>query len=339
MKILYDICHPAQLNFFKNSIEELTDLGYDVIVCHLDRGRLSQIVRKELKKIKGYQIGKHKGSKYSIIFQANILRFLAWFPILIKERPQICLSVGSFTNGFACKIMGIPNIQFDDDPERRINVVLEKFSSTELYFPPIKTATNKIKNFNALKEWAYLSPRYFKPDKNVLNKYSLIEDRYIFIREVSSGSLNYSSQSEGIISNFANRLPLEFKVIFSLENKSNRKLYPSNWIDLDEPVENIHSIIYYSRYIISSGDSMAREGAILGVPSIYCGNRFMKANQILKDKGMLFTSPPNKVPDLIQELEKGMILVKNKADFRKELMDEWIDVTDFILEIIKKHER
>ncbi|MCH7973678.1 MAG: DUF354 domain-containing protein [Bacteroidetes bacterium] len=171
MKILLDLNHPAHLNFFKTTISVLSSNNDEVIVTYLDRGRLPKIVEKEIDGVKMLKIGKHTGSRLSIIFQANILKFLSFIPLLLREKPNLCLSVGSFTNGFACKMFGIPNIQFDDDPERKVNVELEKLTSTELYFPPIIGPTKKIKIFNALKEWAYLSPKYFNPNKNVLKKY------------------------------------------------------------------------------------------------------------------------------------------------------------------------
>ena len=62
--------------------------------------------------------------------------------------------------------------------------------------------------------------------------------------------------------------------MLSLEDKSTKERYPEDWILLEEPVEGIHSLIYYSCALISSGDSMAREAALLGVPSYYLGIRY-----------------------------------------------------------------
>ncbi len=107
------------------------------------------------------------------------------------------------------------------------------------------------------------------------------------MREVSHKSFNYYNQQDGIISSFAGNINAGTKVILSLEDKSYAGRYPAHWSILQEPVEDIHSLIYYSRLVISSGDSMAREGAMLGVPSIYCGTRKMKANELLMAAGLL----------------------------------------------------
>ena len=74
-------------------------------------------------------------------------------------------------------------------------------------------------------------------------------------------------------------IPAGMKVLFSLEEKKRRDEYPSDWILLQEPIEDIHSLIYYSAGLVSSGDSMAREAALLGVPAYYLGIRYsMPAN-------------------------------------------------------------
>jgi predicted glycosyltransferase len=340
MKIIFDICHPCDINFFKNTLYKIrNDNTVEIYLIALNRKPIPQILNSELSNFNIKYIGKHRRTFFSIIFEANILRFFQVLFYAMKLKPDIGLSFGSFILGTSLKLLGKRNIQFDDDPERIINVLLEKLTSTELYFPPIIQETKRIKHFKALKEWAYLSPEYFKPDKNILTKYGLNKSEYIFIREISSGSLNYNKQEGGLISLFANQLPKKYKVIFSLEEKSDRKLYPNEWIDLIEPVDDIHSLIYFSKYLISSGDSMAREGGILGIPSIYCGIRDMKANQLLMAKNILFKKSIDGVIEFIKKLDNGEQYFPTQDNLRSELADEWVDVTSFILGRINHYKR
>jgi len=342
MNILIDIGHPAHVNFFKNTIKRLQIDGNNILICVLNRGKLPFIVKKEYK---GYEIkivGKHKGTKLSIIFDANILRFFSLFKICLKYKPDIGISTGSFILGFVLKLFKKPNIFFDDDPDRKLNIILEKLTSTELFFPIFYNSINdyeKIKKFNALKEWAYLSPKYFTPTKDALLKYKLFPKEYIFVREVSTGSLNYVNQKSNIISSIANKLPENFKVLFSLEDKSTINLYPEDWILLEEPVDDIHSLIYYSKLLISSGDSMAREGSMLGVPSIYCGIRDMAANKVMIDKGMLFHVNINDVPEFVNKIINEELLLEDQKSFRNKLMEEWIDMPEFIYSNIEKYKK
>ena len=75
MKILIDIGHPAHLNFFKNSISILKRKGHKIIITSIERGKLPVILKNELTNTQIKFNGKHTGSKWSILFEANVLRF------------------------------------------------------------------------------------------------------------------------------------------------------------------------------------------------------------------------------------------------------------------------
>ena len=141
MNILIDIGHPAQANFFKNIIKILTKKGYTIIITSINRGKLPEILEKEFPNYQIKIIGKHKSSKCSIFFEANLLRFFQQLNYVIGKKIDLAISCGGFITGAVFKyILLKPNIQFDDDPERVKNVFLEKLTSTELFFPPILTS-------------------------------------------------------------------------------------------------------------------------------------------------------------------------------------------------------
>ena len=330
MRILIDISHPAHANFFKHVPPLLEKEGHTIIISVLNRGKLKNIVQKEYSKYLIIPSGNYRSNKFSIIFEANILRFFRQIYNILRYRIDFGLSVGSFTLGAAMKLIGRKNLQFDDDPERKLNVYLERITATRLLFPPIVKEKKNIKTFNALKEWSYLSPKYFKPDPKVINVYNLKLKSYIFIREVQTKSFNYINQNPNIVLSYAHLIPLEFPVILSLEDKSLKEKYPSHWIILNEPVEDIHSIIYFSKMVISSGDSMAREGAQLGVPSIYCGERMMKANDLIIRRGMLLQMTMPKVPEFVQQLWVESHFAEQE-EFRNELMNEWSDIPVLVI--------
>ena len=110
--------------------------------------------------------------------------------------------------------------------------------------------------------------------------------------------------------------------------------FPTNWFVLDKPMEDLHSIVYHSKMVISSGDSMAREASILGVPTIYVGDRDMKANQIMIDKGMLIKNSDETVHILVDRIINGKIGFPKQELFLSSLDEEWIDLVEFINHII-----
>lgn len=337
MKIVVDIAHPAHVNFFKNALQTLAGEGHEVIITGLRRGKLPRILESELGQFPIYYVGRHRGTKYSIIVEANLLKAVRLFWLMLKKRPDFGLSVGSFTLGGVLKLLGKPNVQFDDDPERKVNVFLEKLTSTRLFFPPIITPHQNVATMQALKEWAYLSPRYFRADTDELSSYGLFPKQYVFVREVSTGSLNYLDQTANTVASFAQQFPEQYPVLLSLEDKRAAKAYPAHWITLQEPVSDIHSLLYHSRLVVSSGDSMAREGALLGVPSLYVGMRDMKANNLLKDRNMLFQRSATDAPEWIRRVIAGEEDLPDQQSFRKTLSTTWDDITRLIVDQVNEH--
>ena len=329
-KILIDIKHPAQLNLFKGLARQLRREGWEVTISYLGRGKLPRIIQKEYEGFTTIQVGSSHGSKWSIFWQGNVLRTLAFFRLIFKNRYDICVAASSVPLAFACYFSSTPVIQFYDDPERKGVNRLNAFLSDRIFFPPIVDESKKVGIFNSLKEWSYLSPAHMAPGTQVLEEYGLKEHNYIFVREVSNKSFNYYNQQDAIVSSFAGRLAPGVQVVLSLEDKSLAKQYPPGWIILQEPVSDIHSLIYYSKLVISSGDSMAREGAMLGVKSIYCGIRDMKANKLLIDEGGLFHYPLDSGLATINALAVQPAYTITQEAYRERLKNKWIDMIAFM---------
>lgn len=329
MRILVDIMHIPHINFFKNAVSELVNRGIDVDVICLDRGKNILIANEEFSGVNVKKIGVHKGTLLSIIIQANIFRFIHILAHLITNKYDKGLSVGGFLTGFALKLFGKPNLQFYDDPENKKNKFFQKLTSDKLFYPSFYKEKG-IENFNALKEWAYLSPKYFHPDKQCLQDYELMEKEYIFVREVRY-TTNYAGQSADLISTIAEKFPKDIQVVLSLENKEKKDYYPKSWKILKEPVSDIHSLMYYSKIVVSSGDSMTREGAMMGVPSIYCGVREMAANRVMEEKKTLFQLDIKKVPAFLNSIMQDEMEIPDQIEFRNDLLSDWDDVTEVIL--------
>lgn len=332
MKIFFDLYHTPQYNFFRNAIKilgpEQVELG-----C-VNRGKLAKIIKHECPEFKLYVYGDYKYNKgpFSMTTRIIIPRVFSLIK-LFKNRKFDVIGTAHYQSNFAAKVLGIPNFSIFDDPRGGVLQILKVFAD-ECYLPPFTNNYGRIKKFNALKEWAYLSPKYYTPCNEVLFEYDLESKNYIFIREVSTDTSNYLSQEKNLILQLAETINKNIKVVLSLEDKTLKDKYPKHWIILNEPVSDIHSLLYHSKLVISSGDSMAREGGMLGVPSIYLGNRDMPANRIMMEKGVLYKYS---LTETINYIENEIENIKfNQLEFRNKLEREWDDVTQLILDLINK---
>lgn len=333
-KVLVDIYHLPQYNFFKHTILSMAPEEVD-IYC-VDRGKLVDVIKFELPEYKLNILGTYKHNKgmFSMITKIILPRTLSLFK-RISRRSHKFVVTANYQANFVAKLKGIPNIGFNDDPRKFIFPVL-KMSADSVYIPPFSGEYKGTKKFNALKEWAYLSPSYFQAHEEALAPYGVQAKEYIFIREVSTETSNYLDQDEDIVLSVAKNFPKDVPVLLSLENKQNKGKYPAHWTILEEPIRDIHSLMYYSKLVISSGDSMAREGAMLGVPAIYAGFRDMPANDILIEMDMLDKVAPKDLIQFVEDILSGKRSYQEQEAFRHHLNQSWDDVTQLILDKVNQ---
>ncbi|WP_163379868.1 DUF354 domain-containing protein [Cyclobacterium sp. SYSU L10401] len=339
-KILIDIKHPAQLNLFKHLAESLKNKGWEVTVCYLQRGKLPQIIAREYAGFHTLPVGSSKGTKWSILWQGNVQRVSSFLKLIRKNHYDICVAASSAPLALACRLSGTPVIQFYDDPERqRINAINARLSD-RIFFPPIVEESEKVGIFNCLKEWSYLSPARFTPDPSVTDAYGLAPYSYVFVREVSNQSFNYYDQKADIVGSFAAKIPADVPVLLSLEDKAKAHLYPEHWVQLQEPVGDIHSLMFHARLVLSSGDSMAREGAMLGTPSIYCGVREMRANAyLMQEGGPLSQHPEEAALEPVRQAISRPVDKQKQQEVRQDLLAKWDDMIAFMEEKINHYKK
>lgn len=357
--IWIDIYHIPQLNFYLPLMRLLTAKGFTVYLTVLNRGRLVRIVKSDLErlglltekngetgKVVVSVVGRHRMNRWSVIFEANFLRIieLGWWRLLHKV--DVC-----FTNGFHAtlwsRVFGNPSYTFGDDPDT-FDYRPKLWWATKVHFCLVdqyyvatnsRTTSNDVVIVPCLKEWASLAPGVFNPDISQLHKFGVKPKEYLFLREVSVGTINYTCQASGAVRNIQHMIPKDKKVLFSLEEKHRRKEYPEDWILLQEPVEDIHSLIYYSAGLVSSGDSMAREAALLGVPAYYLGIRHsMPANLAASNVASLhneLTMPFDKWVTMLDDSIEDAIAKQDER--RRSIDDKFIDINQYMMDLVEKH--
>lgn len=344
MRVWIDVAHMPQYNFYKPLIEMLSERGHEVYITILDRGRLVKIMEYELAgmpHVHQYVIGKHRMKKISAIIDANLIRMVKLFFWLMGKHIDVAISNNLFT-----PILGwlfrIPNYAFGDDPQVIDYKPKLWFANKSHYCIYEQTedvkVDEKIAVLKCTKEWAYLNPRTFVPKVEVLEKYGVKPKEYMFLREVSVGTINYAGQASGAILGIKDMIPTDMRVLFSLEEKKRRDEYPADWILLQEPIEDIHSLIYYAAGLVSSGDSMAREAALLGVPSYYLGIRYsMPANAAASKVASLQNQRTMPFEEWITTLPTNPAECAKKQDaLRKHIDDEFIDINEYMLNLIEQ---
>lgn len=336
MNVWIDVAHIPQYNFYRWLIEKLSSEGHTVYVTVLNRGKLAKIVRKEIGQQKNLVIdvvGRHRSKRWSAVLEANLLRNLQ----LMRWALGKHIDVG-FSNGYQLALIGFlkhfPSYSFDDDPDTidyRPKLWFNKETNYCLYRYDGKLSP-RAHVLPVLKEWSYLSPTYFHAVKSALDEYGLKPKEYVFVREVSVGTVNYAGQDYGAVLDRVDKFPKDRKVVLSLECKEKRNLYPKDWILLQEPVCDVHSLIYFSAALVSSGDSMAREAALLGVPSYYLGTRSaMPANKAATELAGLQNCQTQSFEKWIDGISNDAVaLIEQQNQLRNDLLMRMMDINAYM---------
>lgn len=333
MRILFDLNHPVDVNFFKNAMLKLKEDGHHIFIIFRGRGKLERIVRYELNMFPIKMIGVHKKGFIKKI-TAQIHRDYLIVPFIKKKKIDLVACFGP-TSVFSTRFCGIPYLAFDDDFEYKIPFYHANWFATRHIFPDfIEFENSTIHKFHGFKELAYLHPDYFKISQEVLKEYSIQPDKYVFIREIAGVSLNYKD-STSILSEIVEAIKRKgLKVVLSLEDKNLKETYAYDCIVLEEPVSDIYSLMYHALFAISSGDTVARETSLLGVPTLYTGGREMVVNKALVDLSILDENTDTTyILDWIVRQESG-----RKKELQKKVLNtiesEWDNTTSVILKHI-----
>lgn len=336
MNILFDLLHPADVNLFKNSIYSLYHDGYSIYLTYRQRGVLDLIARSEFPEFEITKLGAHRKSLFGKIY-SMLQRELIAFRFLRSNKIKLVVCQG-LACGVACKLLGVKILHYDDDSEYRLSFLLGKwFSDIDVtpYFMPV--SGKNILKYKGYKELAYLHPNYFAPNEDILSVYGLKPNNYVFIREIANVSVNYHNYKRLLpeIVNYLNKINI--KILLSIENKTQVNDYSENCMILKEPVADLYSLIYYSRFVVSSGDTMAREACLLGNPCIYTGGRMMLANKMFSDIGVMVKaddiSEACKTIDMMMDVSFKQITKDKMAGL---IANEFEDTNIVILGQIKK---
>lgn len=337
MKLIIDITHPANISFFKNAIEVLSEkYGWEIALIVQPRGQLVSILKKEYPNFSFKPIGTYRNSVPGKA--ANlILRCFRLYFHLISRDWDLATSFDDMGLSYVAYLLRKPLVVFEDDIEYRVGFPRYRAFPTLITMPKhIPVEGKNILKYNGFKELAYLHPNYFKPNKEVLREYGLHNQDYVFIREVITTTMDYRHQKGGQLAKICSHLKaMNFDIVVSLEDKSLIRDFEDKCIILEEPVEDIYSLMYFANFTIASGDTMARESCLLGTPAIYTGGREMSINSLLKDKGCFFKADTEQeIIETIKKITDENIKKKTEKVIAEAIRNEWEDTTEVIVKTL-----
>ncbi|AKB58113.1 DUF354 domain-containing protein [Methanosarcina barkeri] len=352
MRILFNIAHPAQVHLFKNVIWNLEKRGHICKISIVDKEVSIQLLNEY--EFEYTVVGKERNSLFSkatelLVIEKNLYRLARDF------KPDVL--VGGVGNAYVAHVgimISRPSIIFDDTEHSKIERLLTDRFATIICTPNCfkKDLGRKQVRYNGCHELAYLHPKYFSPNPSILNEIGVSERDNIFLIRFAAFKAAHDIKSHNFRPEFImpliKKLEKKGKIIISSETKLDPHLMKYQY---SLSPDKYHSVLYYSKMYIGEGSTSAEEAALLGVPSLHferltingepCGiTPYIGIIDVLQNKyGLLYSYYDelkllSKVDELLLDLDKTK---KQWEDKRNKLLNDMVDVTDFIVQTIEKY--
>ena len=274
MRILIDIGHPAHVHLFRNLYKELHNDGHTVIVSTKDIPIAKKLL--DLYEIPFYNLGKKADGLLGKFF--DLINF-GWRIFRLVRKHQIELVIGTSINiAHVSRFTKITSFVFDDD-DSAVQPLMSNYGHPFADFivsPDVldfeRKATNHI-TYPAYHELAYLHPKVFTPDVQVIRDFGLAEGEKYFILRFNAFKAHHDIGVSGLSIDQKRRLieilSREGKVFITSERNLDKEFKK---YQLSVSPEQMHSFIYYAHMLIGDSQTMTSEAAVLGTPSLRCNS-------------------------------------------------------------------
>jgi predicted glycosyltransferase len=339
MKFAFYFGHPAQFLFVRKTIADLIDEGHEVLIQIKKKDVLEELLKASSFEYTNIQPQERKNSKMAAL-SGLIKRNRKILPALRKFKPDLLISSDASYAQLG-KLLRIPCITILEDDYKvikKLALLSYPFTTTILCPEVCKVGRwgKKKVGYKGYMKLAYLHPNVFKPNKDVLKKYSLPK-KYAIIRLAQLTAYHddgIKGISEGLlISIIAQLKKNRITPIISAEGKIDERYAP---LLLNIEANDMHPILAHAKLLICDSQSMSVEASMLGIPSLRYSSfsgRISVLEELEHHFGLTFGFPISKGDALLSQLETILRMDDFEAIFqhrRQKMLSEKINVSDFL---------
>lgn len=345
MKILIDIGHPAHVHLFRNSYNILKEKGNTPLVTVRDIPAAKELL--SLYNIPFVEIGSKSDSIGGKL--VNQIKYDLRLSKIVKEQ-NIDLAIGtSITIAHVSKISKVKSLVFDDDDDEVQPLMTKLGHPFADYVVSPSALVNHRKKRNAIfysgyHELAYLHPKNFTPDPEVLKSAGLKEGEKYFVLRFNSFKAHHDIGVQGLsIENkrkLVNILSLYGKLFITTE----REIDPEfEKYKISIPPHKIHSFLAYAIMFLGDSQTMTSEAAVLGIPSIRSNSLVGRISYLEEEEhkyGLTFGFKPRDSERMFSKIKELLARPDLKEEWQKrrqKMLADKIDVTPFMVWFVENY--
>jgi uncharacterized protein len=340
MRYFFILNHPAHFHLFKNVIKILRTKGHLCYIYIRPKDVLENLLNEEGF---NYEILAHQPKKRRFIIGSSVTGLLKkeykLSKQVLKHKPDLLIGT-DWAIVHVGRLFNIPSLVFNEDdtlatPENKI------------FYPFAKTLVlpeccdkgmwgKKRVSYNGYHELAYLHPKRFSSDNNMVNEKLGTGKPFIIIRLVkltASHDIGKKGLGLSIILKLIEKYKNSYEFLISMEDKTIPELEEYRFrFDLNL----MHHFIANAALVISDSQTMIAEAAVLGTPSVRFNDFVGKIGYLeeLEHKYELtYGITTNKPDDLMKKADELLATPDLKNNWKErmyKMLDEKIDVTAFM---------
>lgn len=342
MRFLIDICHPADVHFFRHPVALLRERGHEVLIT--SRAKDVAIPLMDSLGWEHIPLSIASSGKPLGILKELMLRDLAMYRVVREFRPHAMAANGGIFvahAGFATRTPSL--VFFDTETARMQNLLTYPFASQVVVPHCYKGWLPKhSRRYKGHHELSYLRPERFTRDSAIAQANGVDPSRDNFLIRLVAWQANHDIGEVGwsntLLTAVINHLSRLGNVIISAEGHLPAELQPLAY--RGDPLQ-LHHVMAHCRLLVGESATMTSEAASLGVPAIYAAHTILGYTTEHELRYSLVRNIRELEADRIIPAIDEMLAVPAKTWVarRRQLLDETIDVASYAADLTEEYGR
>lgn len=341
MRVQFDVTHPAHVHLFKNAIRTLAAEGHSVAVSSRNKEVTTDLL--DAYSIE-HTVLSTKGTTTLELISEWSLREIRTLRFMRKFEPDVVISRALPSTVHAAALTGTTSVVVTDTEyswkvAKLIAPFVDYWCTSEHFSQEFGENHRRHKGFDEL---AYLHPNWFEPDGDRLRKYGVDPDETYFVLRFVSMGAHHDVGRAGLSPATKRTLVDELSKHGTVYISSERPL-PPDLTEYEVPIdpEDIHHLLASARLFVGDSETMATEAALLGTPTIrvnsHADDEKLGVFVHLEERGLVESmADETAAHSRAIELATDPEAVEQWATRRAALVDETIDLTEYLLDIIRE---